>query len=430
MARKTDINLRTMTIYQIFPRQYSPTHDFSGIIDDLDRIRNMGIDIIYLLPIHTIGMKDRKGSVGSPYAIEDYYAIHADLGNFEDFKNLVDEVHKRHMKIMIDIVFNHTSRDSKLVKTHPEWFYKNELGDFANRVGDWSDITDLDFREKKVWYYLIDVLKYWAQYVDGFRCDVAPLLPLDFWMEARQEVEKINPDITWLTESVHPGFVKYLRDLGYDCSSDSEMFQVFDICYDYDIFDHMLEYLKHAEHLSVWMNEIERQEMCYPKNYVKLRSFENHDQPRLRSLVRDESHFIQLIALNFFLRGIPMIYAGQEHQITHRPDLFEYDELSWQHDQSIELFIQRLSRFKKQPAFAEGIFNIHHRNHVVVMSYTYHNQFIVGIFNLENEKEIVVPLMDGNYVNYIDDAEIKVLHNKIVIDHQPIIIDTTKEHRK
>lgn len=428
MSRKTDINLRTKTIYQIFPRQYAPSHDFQGIIDDLDRIQEMGVDIIYLLPIHPIGKKDRKGTIGSPYAIEDYYGIHEDLGDIEDFKRLIDAVHQKKMLLMIDIVFNHTARDSKLIMTKPTWFYRNNEGELANRVGDWSDITDLDFNQREVWDYLIDVLVYWAKYVDGFRCDVAPLLPLDFWIEAKEKVNQIHPDMIWLTESVHPGFVKYLRDLGHECFSDSEMYQAFDICYDYDIFDYMLDYLKHPKNLRLWLNEIERQEMCYPKNYIKLRSFENHDQARLRSLVRDENHFKQMIALNFFLRGIPMIYAGEEHQISHRPDLFEYDEIVWQKDQSIEPLIQRLSRFKKQPAFAHGIFNIHQKDSVAVMSYQYQNQFIVGIFNLEDEHEIEVPLIDGTYLNFIDDSEVKVINQKIVLDHRPIIIDTLKEH--
>ena len=428
MSKHTDLNLRTKTIYQVFPRQYDESHHFNGVTKDLDRIKEMGVDIIYLLPIHPIGEKARKGSVGSPYAISDYFAIHKDLGTLDDFKVLISAAHKRDMKIMIDIVFNHTSRDSILVKEKPGWFYKNSQNEFANRVGDWSDITDLDFKNREVWDYLISVLRYWAQYVDGFRCDVAPLLPLDFWIEARKEVSKVNPNVIWLTESVHPGFVKYLRDLGYECSSDGEMYQAFDICYDYDTFDHMLKYLKEPEHLSIWMDEIERQETCYPKNYIKLRSFENHDQERLRMHVRDESHFKQMLALNFFLRGIPMIYAGEEHQVTHRPTLFEYDLIPWNPSLSVEPFIKRLALFKKQPAFAYGNFHFHHKEKAVVMSYQYQHQLIVGIFNLEQEVFVDVPLIDGIYTNYIDESEVVVKQGKISLDHKPVIIDTLKEH--
>jgi cyclomaltodextrinase / maltogenic alpha-amylase / neopullulanase len=430
MAKKTDLSLRSYTFYQVFPRQHSKTKDFKGVIDDLDRIKNLGVDVIYLLPIHPIGKKARKGIEGSPYSIVDYLEVHKDLGTIDDFKTLVLEARKRNLKVMIDIVFNHTSRDSKLVFEKPEWFYKNEKNEFANRVGDWSDITDLNFVNRGVWDYLIDVLKYWATMVDGFRCDVAPLLPLDFWLEAREKVDQINPNLIWLTESVHPGFIKYLRDQGYDCYSDSEMYQAFDICYDYDIYDYMNDYLKDPKKLSKWIEEIERQETIYPKNYVKLRSFENHDQPRLRSKVRDHDHFMMMLALNFFLKGAAFIYAGQEHEIDVMPDLFNHHEIIWNEKNSVEPYIKRLASLKKQPIFIEGNFNIHHKVDVVLMSYHYQHQFLIGIFNLEQKDEIDVPLIDGTYLNFITDTDVIVKNGKIKLDNNPIIIDTLKEHIK
>lgn len=428
MAKETDLKLRTYTFYQVFPRQHSKKQNFQGVMDDLDRIKTLGVDVLYLLPIHPIGLKARKGKKGSPYSIVDYYQIHEDLGTLEDFKMLVDETHQRGMKVMIDIVFNHTSRDSKLVHEKPQWFYKNEQGAFANRVGDWSDITDLDFKHREVWDYLIEVLIYWAHMVDGFRCDVAPLLPLDFWIEARKEVSKINPDMIWLTESVHPGFIKYLRDMGYDCYSDGEMYQAFDICYDYDIFDHMTAYLEDPKKLSIWLSEIERQDVAYPRNYVKLRSFENHDQKRLRAKVRDEAHFIQMISLNFFLKGSAFIYAGEEHQVTHEPSLFEDDLVPWQPSLSIEPLIRRLAALKKQPIFIDGNFHMHQKEKVAVMSYTYQHQFLIGIFNLEHETSVKVPLNEGVYTNFYNEKDVIVKNGIIQLDDEPIMIDTLKEH--
>ncbi|MDX9692436.1 MAG: hypothetical protein RBT45_08260, partial [Acholeplasmataceae bacterium] len=328
------------------------------------------------------------------------------------------------------IVFNHTSRDSVLVKEHPEWFYKNKAGEFANRIGDWSDITDLDFSNREVWDYLIEVLVYWAKIVDGFRCDVAPLLPLDFWIEARKKVNEVNPDLVWLTESVEYGFIKYLRDLGYDCFSDSEMYKAFDICYDYDIFHYMNEYLKDGKKLSRWLEEIERQEVVYPKNYIKLRSFENHDQKRLRSKVRDHDHFMQMNALMFFLKGPAFIFNGQEHEIDHLPNLFEKDVIKWNQDHSIEHFIQKLAFLKKQPIFTHGNFNMHHKEDVAVISYTYNDSFALGIFNVEMAKEVMVPIKDGHYINYLSNHEIHVKNGKIELNNEPIVMMTTKEMMK
>lgn len=428
MAKTTDINLRTKTIYQVFVRQHSSDHSFVGIINDLDRLQALGVDMLYLLPIHPIGIKSRKGSQGSPYSIMDYLAVHPDMGTMQDFELLIKEAHQRGMKMMMDIVFNHTARDARWTNEHPDWYIRNEKGELANRVGDWSDIADLNFDNKEVWHELEEILFFWAQHVDGFRCDVAPLIPLDFWLEAREKINRIYPDFIWLSESVHPGFIKYLRDLGFECHSDAEMYQAFDILYDYDIFEDMNLYLNDPSKLSLWMDAIERQETIYPKNYIKLRSFENHDQERLRSKVRDEVHFKQMVGLSFFLKGTAFIYAGMEHQITHRPSLFEYDEVPWNPKNTLESFFTRLVKFKKQPIFALGNIHFHHKDKVVILSYQYQNQFVLGIFNLENETKVDVPLIDGLYMNFIDESEIEVKNHTISLGDQVIIIDTLKEH--
>lgn len=423
MALNTNINLRNKSIYQVFIRQHSKTGDFKGLLTDLDRIKNMGFDIVYLLPFHPIGKISRKGSIGSPYSIVNYYEIDENIGNLEDLILLKKEVNKRGMDLMMDIVFNHTSRDSYLVKHKPEWFYKNENGLFANRVGDWSDITDLDLNNLEVREYLIDVLKYWAKYVDGFRCDVAPLLPIDFWSDARVQVNKVNENILWLTESVELSFIKYIRDLGFDASSDSQMYDVFDVCYDYDIFKYMDNYLDGSMPLNRWLTKIIEQESIYPKNYVKLRSFENHDQARIASKAKNKNQLINLTAMQFFIKGMPMIYAGQEHQIKHRPDLFETDLIMWDEKNSIEDYIKTLNEIKKDLVFKDGIFNLEHQNEAV-FSYLKDHTFMLGIFNLENSKSIKVPLKDGLYLNLINNDMINIKNNLISDYLEPIIIKT------
>ncbi|MBO8457078.1 MAG: alpha-amylase, partial [Spirochaetes bacterium] len=238
MARNTKAGLRNCFIYQVFPRNYSEEGTFSALANDLDRIKALGADFVYLLPIHPIGQKDKKGSLGCPYSIQDYKKVNPELGTLEDFKSLVKQIHNKGIKIMIDVVFNHTSRDSRLLAEHPEWFYRKKDGSPANRVGDWSDVTDLDYSKEGVEEELISTLVYWAELgVDGYRCDVASLVPHDFWIKAREAVSKVNPDFVWLAETVDPGFVRYLRALGYEVMSDSETFDAFDICYDYDIFE-------------------------------------------------------------------------------------------------------------------------------------------------------------------------------------------------
>ena len=430
MAKQTNISLRNFTFYQVFIRQHSKTQDFKGVTKDLDRIKSLGVDVLYFLPIHPIGIKARKGSKGSPYAVFDYYQIDEHYGTLEDFDELVEACHTRGMKVMIDIVINHTSKDSVLTVKHPDWFYHKDNGEFANRVGDWSDITDLHYDNPAVWDYMINMLLYWAKHVDGFRCDVAPLLPIDFWLEARQKINEIKPDLMWLSESVHPSFIKYLRDLGYDCSSDSQMFQAFDICYDYDIFDHMDHYLKDPKGLKLWLEEVYRQETIYPKNYIKLRSFENHDQTRLRAKTRDDHHFVEMVALSFFLKGAGFIYAGEEHMIDHRPDLFEDDFVIWDKHRSIEPLIKTLTKLKKDPLFSTGNFHMHEHERAAVFAYENHKELMVGIFNVEHQDEINVPLKDGSYVNLLSMHEIVVKNQQVNGIFEPIIIKTDKGQYK
>ena len=169
MAENTEKTWRNQVIYSIFVRNHTQEGTFEGVRRDLPRIRELGADVIWLLPVHPIGEKARKGVLGSPYAIRDYRGVNPEYGTLDDFRRLVDEAHRLGMKCIIDVVYNHTSPDSVLAEEHPEWFYHKEDGAFGNRVGDWSDIIDLDYKNRGLWAYQIETLKYWASMVDGFR---------------------------------------------------------------------------------------------------------------------------------------------------------------------------------------------------------------------------------------------------------------------
>ncbi|MBR6350126.1 MAG: alpha-amylase, partial [Lachnospiraceae bacterium] len=303
MADNTNINLRNMMIYQIFVRNYSEEGSFAAVEADLNRIKSLGTDIVYLLPIHPIGVKNRKGSLGSPYAIRDYRAINPEYGTMEDFRSLVNAIHMRGMGCIIDVVYNHTSPDSVLAEEHPEWFYHDENGAPCGRVADWADVVDLDYSHPELWDYQIETLKMWAGIVDGFRCDVASLVPIEFWERARREVESVHPGCIWLAESVHPQFIIYMRSRGFTVHSDCEMYRAFDICYDYDVFDLLEGYLKGENSLKEYTDVINRQEYIYPGNYIKLRFIENHDRARAASLVSSVPALRNLLAFSFFQKG-------------------------------------------------------------------------------------------------------------------------------
>ena len=175
MAKETNAALQKQVIYSVYVRNHTPEGTFAAVAGDLDRIRALGTDIIWFMPIHPIGIVGKKGTLGCPYANRDYRSVNTEYGTLDDFKALVGEIHARGMKCMIDVVYNHTSPDSVLYNEHPEFFYYNAAGKPGNKMGDWADVIDLDYNNRALWQYLTDTLVMWAKIVDGFRCDVAPL---------------------------------------------------------------------------------------------------------------------------------------------------------------------------------------------------------------------------------------------------------------
>lgn len=413
--------LRNQTIYQVFVRNQSEEGTLSAVTRDLDRIKDLGIDILYLLPIHPIGEVARKGKYGSPYAIQDYRKIHPELGTLADFQNLIKESHKRDIKVMMDIVFNHTSRDAVYIKEHPHWYYYKD-GKLANRIGDWSDVADLNFNEKEVRDFLIDTLIYYVKMgVDGFRCDVAPIIPLSFWKEAVKAVGKVNPHVIWLSESIEPSFIKYLRQNHYEGHSDAEMYQAFDVLYDYDIYPSLKAYLLKEGTLKQYLDVVKLQEFIFPDDYLKIHFLENHDQMRIAELVKAPLVVANLTAWSFFMPGMGFIYAGQERLDDHKPDLFEKGViLQKEKDKDFYGFIQKLISLKKLPHFRNKTrFDIIDTEvpDLILAHHESGEGILFGIFNLVSHiRRVKVPLEDGEYLNLIDGKMKRVYQGYITVD--------------
>ena len=425
MSLNTKKDLRSLFIYQVYNRNHNASGTFNEFMNDLDRIKNLGVDIVYLLPIHKIGQKRKKGSLGCPYSIQDYRSINPEYGTIEDFKKLVNETHKKGMKIMIDVVYNHTSHDSVLIKTHPEYFVRNEAGEFANRVGDWWDITDLDFTSDiALWEYLIGSLEYWVKMgVDGFRWDVASLLPKEFLEEAEERVHEINSDVIFLSESVHGSFIRYLRGLGYKALSESEIYQVFDMAYDYDTHPYFEGYLEGKVPLRKYLEELLRQEEIYPDNYIKMRNLENHDFGRFAPMVNnDYNKIVNWTSLMFFSKGSTMMYAGQEFCDHHLPSLFDIDKVNWD-GPNISFLVTKLSRITKDKIFSYGHYNIFILDKDVYYGeYKMNNRHIIGIFNLGQVNEAIkLNIKDGIYMNLLNNQKIEVLNNKVEVSNEPLL---------
>ncbi len=316
-ARESPAWVQDAIIYQIFPRNFSPEGNFNAITAQLDRLKELGVNILWLMPIHPIGQEKKKGAVGSPYAVRDFYAINPDYGTRADLQRLVRETHQRGMKIIINIVANHTSWDSVMMKT-PEFYTRDGGGRIQPPVPDWADVADLNYENPKLRDYMINVLKYWLREydLDGFRCDVAGFVPTDFWERARTELEKIKPDIVMLAEWHSPDLMVKAFDLDYAWPFHSA------------IMDVIMGTRPATALRDTWMEERAK----FPRNALHMRFSDNHDERR--AIARfGERAALAASALVFTMDGAPLLYNGMEAGDTTEsgaPALFEKLPIFWQ----------------------------------------------------------------------------------------------------
>ena len=424
MATNTDKTLRNQVIYSVYVRNHTPEGTFRSLIGDLDRIRDLGTDVIWLLPIHPIGIQGKKGTLGCPYANRDYRTVNPEYGTMEDFKDLVDAIHERGMKCIIDVVYNHTAPDSTLTKEHPEYFYHKPDGSMGNHVGDWTDVVDLDYTCPQLWDYQIESLKMWAGIVDGFRCDVASFVPVDFWCKAREACEAIRPGCIWLAETVHSGFGLMARQSGLYSANDYEMFRAFDMEYDYDVREVFDRYLKGECNLSNYIDVINFQECLYPENYNKMRCLENHDQPRICSFVKDQLALENFTAFLYFLKGTTLVYAGQEFCCTKIPSLFDKDVFSRTLGDISRWFVS-LNKMKKELLSCEDAFvgSADDKLDIAILERSDRMVRKFGIFSLKGRSgDVKTGIPDGTYENYLDGKKVTVTKGILHCDGKPIVI--------
>jgi glycosidase len=319
--------LRSASIYQIFIRNYTKEGSLQAAAKRLGDVAELGFDYVYLCPIHPIGKLRRKGSLGSPYAIADYRSIDPLAGGEEGLRVFVDAAHALGLGVIMDVVYNHSSPDSVLAREHPEWFWKGRDGKIGPRIADWSDVADLDYSHKELWNYQIESLERWAAFgVDGFRCDVASLVPVEFWLEARRRLALVKP-MLWLAESVHRSFVTECRRRGLYAASDPELHAAFDISYDYDGRQELEEAWRGQSSLAAYLHHLKIQEALYPADAVKLRFLENHDQGRAAARFGRGARLRNWTLFAMLLPGTFMAYMGEELAMERQIGLFDRETM-------------------------------------------------------------------------------------------------------
>jgi glycosidase len=314
-ARVTRDWVRNGVVYEIYPRAFSAQGNFNGVTARLEKLRDLGVTILWLMPIHPIGQEKKKGTIGSPYAVRDYYGINPAYGTKRDLQQLVAAAHRRGMKVIIDIVANHTSWDNVLMR-NPK-FYVHDASGRITYPHDWSDVAELNYDNPALRRYMIDMLKYWIRDfdLDGFRCDVAEEVPTDFWEAARAELDRIKPDIVMLAEGHKAELLVNAFDFDYSWPLHSALTNV-------------LQGRAPATELrEAWQKEFDE----WPRGSLHMRFSDNHDERR--AIARfGEPGALAASALMFTLDGVPLLYNGMEAGDTTEsgaPALFEKLPVFW-----------------------------------------------------------------------------------------------------
>jgi len=428
MAKDSPLSLRNLVIYEIYVRNHGPHGTFLDVENDLERIQALGVDVIWFMPIHPIGQLNKKGSLGCPYSIQNYREVNPEYGTKEDFARLIEKAHRMGLKVMIDVVYNHTAHDSVLVQEHPDWYHQDAQGRPVTTVPDWSDVIDLHHPNPGLSAYLIETLQMWAKFgVDGFRCDVASLLPESFWAEARRRVSEVKPGVLWLAESVHAGFVEYRRSKNLSAISDSEIYRGFDMTYDYDIFPIWQAAVRGGVPAARYLEMLRFQDAIYPANFTKMRCVENHDQLRIMKLAPTREQALAWTAFEAFNRGSFLIYGGQESAAFHTPSLFEIDKVEWK-NYELTSFLSALTAIKKDQIMLEGKFTITAANPLVQAVWNSPNGSLLGIFNVNCVVgDITVPFPDGEYIDLIEGKPVHIRGGRTIMPESAVILRSTVE---
>ncbi len=382
---------RASNIYEVNIRQYTTEGTFAAFSKHLPRLKEMGVDILWLMPITPISVKERLGSLGSYYACSSYTAINPEFGTIIDFKNLVNQAHAMGFKLIIDWVANHTGWDHHWTTEHPDWYVKDLDGNFTERNG-WQDVIDLDYDSAAMRNAMIDAMKLWVTEckIDGFRCDMAHLVPLDFWIEARRQCDALKP-LFWLAECEEPAY-----------------HNAFDASYAWN-WMHVTE--KHAKG-EASLNDVRNvlhHYTQYPAGAIKLFFTTNHDENSWNG-TEYEKYGKRAKAWAVFSvtwQGMPLVYSGQEMSNRKRLQFFHKDNIEWADRPILHDFYQTLLQLRKDnKAISEGeTFILPSQNGDQLMTYLRRkeNDVVLVLLNLSNEDRIKItvdnPWFTGRFRN-------------------------------
>ncbi len=362
------------TIYEVNLRQYSEEGTFTAFAEHLPRLRDMGVDILWFMPIHPIGEKERKGTLGSYYSVYDYLDVNPEFGTKEAFRQMVKQIHDHGMYVILDWVANHTSWDAVWTRTHPELYKTDDDGNFIIPPGtDWTDVIQLDFGNPDTHRMMHEALEYWVEEfnIDGYRCDVADLVPTPFWNEARRRLDEIKP-VFMLAEAETPEHHTH----------------AFDMSYAWETHHKMNELAAGEMTIADFEQHLEENRTRFPEFAYRMQFTSNHDENSWNGTVFERlGDGVEAFAvLSATIPGMPLVYNGQEAAMNKRLAFFEKDPIEWE-DYPMQDFYTRLLRLNQQN---RALFNGVHGGDLVRISTTSDDQIFAFYRQVEHDKVVVL----------------------------------------
>ena len=372
---------KNATIYEVNIRQYTPEGTFKAFESHLPRLKAMGVDIIWLMPIHPIGELKRKGTLGSYYSVKDYYSVNPEFGTRDDFDKLVEKIHEIGMYVIIDWVANHSSWDNVLVEEHPQYYSKTLEGSFQPTPWyDWDDVIDFDFDQPGLRAYMTDAMKFWVREanIDGYRCDAAGFLPVDFWENARKELDQIKPVFMlaeWESRDLHQ--------------------RAFDMTYAWSLWDKMHKAAVGKEGIGSLVEYLAHDVNTFPRGAYRMTFTDNHDKNSWEGT--QYSNFggglEAAIILTCTVNGMPMVYSGQEAGLDRSLAFFEKDSIVWKDHPNYELFRKLFELKHSNQALWNGEWggemrriNSNQMDKVISFEREKNGDRVIAIVNFSNEK--------------------------------------------
>ena len=333
---------RNATIYEVNVRQYTPEGTFRAFETHLPRLKEMGVDIIWLMPINPIGVKNRKGSLGSYYSVKDYFAVNPEFGTMDDFKTLVKKIHAMGLHVIVDWVANHSAWDNPLVVQHPEYYSRNAEGNFQPTPWyDWEDIIDFDYDQPEMRKYMTEALKYWVKEadIDGYRCDVAGFIPVDFWDNVRAELDQIKPVFMlaeWESRDLHK--------------------HAFDMTYSWSLWEKMRDVTKYSKPVSGLVEYMAHDVNTFPADGYRMTFTDNHDKNSWEG--NQYSNFGDgleaAMVMTCVVNGMPLVYSGQEAGLDRSLAFFDKDVIIWKPNRNAEIYQKLFSLKHRNQALWNG----------------------------------------------------------------------------